>query len=228
MKRLIILVSSLFISTQSVLAIPEFRQQQIQGVNVQVPQGWQSQSDEYSIILSENPQDEDAAVIGLIAATANQQVEITPRQVSEAIITQIQQSEPTVQIRLIDERDNNQALYQLYQVIEGNQTAYLSSYAYTDSASGSLVYLYFVALEQDFIEMGGPGVPLVVFAGIPPEALVAIQEEVEQNNSWSDLEATAEYYETLSRISAMSHETSMKILHNIGGGWCYSYEPDCY
>jgi hypothetical protein len=35
-------------------------------------------------------------------------------------------------------------------------------------------------------------------------------------------------YANASRILAMSHQTSMKILHSIGGGWCYRGESGCY
>lgn len=238
MKKLLFGLASFLISTLPAQAVPDFTPNNIQGLSVNVPQGWQVQSDTYSIQLFADPSNDDAATMGLIAATANQAVTITPSQVSAMVIQQIQAAAPNTQMQLVDQNNNGSALYQLYQIIEGSNLGYMSSYTYTDQSSGSMVYVFFAALAQDFIKLGGPALPLVAFGGLQPQAVANIQQQVLQNpasyqntfnqNQDSNVQVTPQNYEMLSQISAMSHQTSMKILHNIGGGWCYQGEPDCY
>ncbi|MDR9402341.1 MAG: hypothetical protein RI580_02780 [Halothece sp. Uz-M2-17] len=238
MKKLIFYFASVLLSTLPAQAVPNFASRNIQGLNVNVPQGWQVESDHYSIQLFADPSNEDAPTMGLIAATANQSMTITPAQVSAMVIQQIQAAAPTTQMQLVDQNDNGTALYQLHQLTEGSNIGYMSSYTYTDQGSGSMVYVFFTALAQDFVNLGGPALPLVAFGGLQPQAVANIQQQVTQNpasyqnninqDQYSNLQVTPQNYEMLSQISAMSHETSMKILHNIGGGWCYRGEPNCY
>lgn len=219
MKRALVLIACWFLGSGIAQAIPNFTTQSIQGVNVQVPKGWISKSDEYSIQLLADPNNEDAPFMGMMAATISAGVSVTPRQLAEQMIIGIQQESQDIAIQLVGERESPQALYQLHQIVENEEVAYLSSFSFFDRSSGAIVYIFFAALEEEFASLGGPALPLVAFGGMAPSSVQTIQQQAQTSVSIpTDL---------ASQISAMSHETTMKILYNMDSGWCYQGESGC-
>ena len=65
---------------------------------MQVPNGWTLTSDEYSIQLLANPNDDDAPIMGMVAAAISANLNLTPRQLS-------QQKSPAVQLRGIGQKN---------------------------------------------------------------------------------------------------------------------------
>ena len=160
----------------------------------------------------------------------------SPRQVADTVLAQLDLPTQGIVATLIEERDQNGALYRLHRLQEGRKPGYLASYTYTDARSGAIVHLFFSALEQRFIELGGPVLPLVAFAGLPVASIEQVKQSVHARRSrrcsvpqpagYSAADEAAAYA-LASQISRMSHETSMKILYNMDSGWCYRGESDC-
>lgn len=217
-------------------AAPRFERTQIAGTMMQLPVGWQRQQDDYGLILTENRNDEDSPVLALIGVQGQPGQQVAPRQIADTALAQLDPAAQGIVATLIEERDQNGALYRLHRLQEGPKSGYLVSYTYSDANSGAIVHLFFSALERRFIELGGPVLPLVVFAGLPQTMI----EQIERDADASSLVAQARSavsppgsghdeaaYALASRISRMSHETSMKILYNSDSGWCYRGESDC-
>lgn len=207
---------------------------EISGAPMQLPKGWTRQQDDYGLILSESG-DDDAPVLALIGVQGQPGQYVAPRQVADTVLAQLDLPKQGIVATLIEERDQNGALYRLHQLQEGRKPGYLASYTYTDARSGAIVHLFFSALEQRFIELGGPVLPLVAFAGLPVATIEQVKQSVQAPAPAMQRAAPAGYsaadeaanYALASQISRMSHETSMKILYNMDSGWCYRGESDC-
>lgn len=216
-----------------------------------LPENWQIQSNDYSIIAYENPNDTDAAILGLLAFVAQAGMTASAEQIADSVLEGFALESQGIRAELLDSNSQNTALYRLYRLISEETFGYLSSYSYVDSASGSIYYLFFTALQDSFVAYGGPALPLVAFAGMdkslleysentstPVEASSFAEScETKASSATSQAEALLIYqecaqdmqraYALMSQISAMSHETSMKIIYNMGGGWCYAGESGC-
>ncbi|HWT15047.1 MAG TPA: hypothetical protein VN581_04620 [Patescibacteria group bacterium] len=221
----------------AVAAPLRFEQVEIAGAPMQLPKGWTRQQDDYGLILSES-NDDDSPVLALIGVQGQPGQYMAPRQVADTVLAQLDLPTQGIVATLIEERDQNGALYRLHQLQEWHKPGYLASYTYTDVRSGAIVHLFFSALEQRFIELGGPMLPLIAFAGMPAAALDQLQRDVQaraampvsgngDGNAAARAADEAAAYALASRISAISHETHMKILYNMDSGWCYRGESDC-
>jgi hypothetical protein len=217
-------------------AAPRFERTQIAGTIMQLPVGWQRQQDDYGLILTENRNDEDSPVLALIGVQGQPGQQVAPRQIADTVLAQLDPAAQGIVATLVEERDQNGALYRLYRLQEGPKWGYLVSYTYSDANSGAIVHLFFSALEQRFVELGGPVLPLVVFAGLAPATIDQVARNARASGPVAQANAAAGHsspsdeaaaYALASRISQMSHETSMKILYNSDSGWCYRGESDC-
>lgn len=186
---------------------------------MQVPNGWTLTSDEYSIQLLANPNDDDAPILGMVAAAISANLNPTPRQLSQQVLAGIQKESQSLTIQLVDERESPQALYQLHQLAENGEIGYLSSFSFFDRSSGTIIYVFFAALEEEFASLGGPALPLVAFGGMAPSSVRTMQQQARASVPIPT--------DIASQISAMSHETTMKILYNMDSGWCYQGESGC-
>ena len=232
---LFLYLTTLFAAAAPAVAAPlRFERVEIAGAPMQLPQGWTRQQDDYGLILSESG-DDDAPVLALIGVQGQPGQYVAPRQVADTVLAQLDLAKQGIVATLIEERDQNGALYRLHQLQEGRKPGYLASYTYTDARSGAIVHLFFSALEQRFIELGGPVLPLVAFAGLPVATIEQVKQSVHAPAPAMQRAAPAGYsaadeaanYALASQISRMSHETSMKILYNMDSGWCYRGESDC-
>lgn len=232
---LFLYLTTLFAAAAPAVAAPlRFERVEIAGAPMQLPQGWTRQQDDYGLILSESG-DDDAPVLALIGVQGQPGQYVAPRQVADTVLAQLDLAKQGIVATLIEERDQNGALYRLHQLQEGRKPGYLASYTYTDARSGAIVHLFFSALEQRFIELGGPVLPLVAFAGLPVATIEQVKQSVQAPAPAMQRAAPAGYsaadeaanYALASQISRMSHETSMKILYNMDSGWCYRGESDC-
>lgn len=232
---LFLYLTTLFAAAAPAVAAPlRFERVEIAGAPMQLPQGWTRQQDDYGLILSESG-DDDAPVLALIGVQGQPGQYVAPRQVADTVLAQLDLAKQGIVATLIEERDQNGALYRLHQLQEGRKPGYLASYTYTDARSGAIVHLFFSALEQRFIELGGPVLPLVACAGLPVATIEQVKQSVQAPAPAMQRAAPAGYsaadeaanYALASQISRMSHETSMKILYNMDSGWCYRGESDC-
>lgn len=226
---------TLFAAFAPAVAAPlRFERVEIAGTPMQLPKGWTRQQDDYGLILSESS-DDDAPVLALIGVQGQPGQYVAARQVADTVLAQLDLPTQGIVATLVEERDQNGALYRLHQLQEGRKPGYLASYTYTDARSGAIVHLFFSALEQRFIELGGPVLPLVAFAGLPVASIEQVKQSVHAPAPAMQRSAAAGYsaadeaaaYALASQISRMSHETSMKILYNTDSGWCYRGESDC-
>ncbi len=212
-----------------------FDRVEVAGTPMQLPRGWSRQQDEYGLIVTENRNDDDSPVLALIGVQGQPGQYVAARQVADTVLAQLDLPKQGIVATLIEERDQNGALYRLHQLQEGRKPGYLASYTYTDARSGAIVHLFFSALEHRFIELGGPVLPLVAFAGLPVSSIEQVKQSVHAPAPAMQRAAPAGYsaadeaanYALASQISRMSHETSMKILYNMDSGWCYRGESDC-
>ncbi len=265
-----------------------FEPVQIAGAEMKLPRGWQRHQDEYSLILTEQPNAQTSAVLALFALSAGPGTTLTAEQLADAVQAQLDLERHGISAHRLEQRQQGTALYRLLSLSHPDVRGYLASYTFTDAASGTLIHMFYSAPEQRFIDLGGPVLPLVVFGGLDVSAIDEIARHAQATppaqpgngaddcapgeslevclaGQWfgaggkyaapsassliertiADCEqrkaaartpqAQAEArrhcdtaYANASRISAMSHQTSMKIAHNIGGGWCYRGESDCY
>lgn len=252
----------------------------IAGTSMQLPRGWRRQQDDYSLILTENDSD-TTPVLMLIAISVPVGTDLAPAQVADQVLTEMDLRQHGIREQRVDQRSHDSALYRLHRLEHERHRGYLASFTYTDAKAGAVIHMLFSALEQRFVELGGPMLPLVVFGGLDAGVLRAeaapaapassgdcdgsTSIEVCLAERWfgpsgqhtstgsgsitapylaecqrrqgaartpAEAEAATAYcnqvYSIASRVSAMSHRTSMQILHNIGGGWCYRGESGCY
>ncbi len=232
-----ILSIALWLVSQAPMAAGiDFEPEVIAGVTMQLPRGWHRQQDEYGLILTEHPGDDDSPVLALIGVHGANTTSVTTSGVADQVLSQLDLPAQGIVAALVEERTQNGALYRLHQLQEGRKRGYLASFTYVTPANGTIAHLFLSALEHRFVEIGGPMLPLVVFAGLPPQALArpgattitapgATMSGHSQGNTTgrSDPSALA----LASRISAMSHEIGMRILYNSDNGWCYRGESDC-
>lgn len=151
-----------------------FEQVNIGGASMNLPRGWQRQQDDYSLILMES-QAESSPVLALFALAAQPGNATTPAQLADAVLAQLDLGSHGFSARLVEERNVGPALYRLHALQNQAQLGYLASYSYTDAASGALIHMFFSALEQRFIELGGTVLPLVAFAGMDPGLIEQIK-----------------------------------------------------
>lgn len=263
---------------------PVFDQVNIGGSTMQLPRGWQRQQDDYSLILTESPDNQRSALLALFALAAQSGAAVTPEQLADAVLAQFDLARHGIEAERVEQRAQGKALYRLHRLRVGKDVGYLASYSFTDSASGALIHMFFSALESRFVELGGPVLPLVVFGGMDVSAIEAIKRDAtaaapaprqrdcaagqsievclakqwfgeggryaapasgslaertttsceERTRAARDAQSLAaarafceQSYAIASRVLAMSHQTSMKIAYNMGGGWCYRGESDC-
>jgi hypothetical protein len=157
----------------------------IAGTRMNLPSGWQRQQDDYSLILSEAPQQQHSAVLALFALAAQPGHVTTPAQLADVVLTQLDLGSQGFSARLVEERMVGDALYRLHALQHGERFGYLASYSHTDPATGALIHMFFSALEQRFIELGGSVLPLVAFAGLDPALIERIKAESVQASSAS-------------------------------------------
>lgn len=277
-----------FFPTFAQAATLSFEPARIAGAEMKLPRGWQRHQDEYSLILTEQPNAQASAVLALFALSAGPGTAVTPEQLADAVLAQLDLGRHGISAHQLEQRQQGTALYRLLSLSHPDVRGYLASYTFTDAASGTLIHMFHSAPEQRFIELGGPVLPLVVFGGLDVSAMDEIARHAQATppaqpgkgaddcapgeslevclaGQWfgaggkyaapsagslidrtiADCEqrkaaartpqAQAEArrycdtaYANASRISAMSHQTRMKIAQNIGGGWCYRGEADCY
>lgn len=272
-------------ATAAHAATPVFDRVEIAGSTMQLPRGWQRQQDDYSLILTESPESARSAVLALFALAAPPGSAVTPEQLADAILEQLDLARHGIEAERVEQRAQGAALYRLHRLRIASDVGYLASYSFTDAASGALIHLFFSALESRFVELGGPVLPLVVFGGMDSGAIEAVKHDAARSTpapqtrdcapgqsfevclaeQWfgeggryasptpgslverttaaceqrtraaRDDQALAaarafcdRSYANASRVLAMSHQTSMKILHNIDGGWCYRGDSGCY
>ncbi|MCA9835876.1 MAG: hypothetical protein KC422_03140 [Trueperaceae bacterium] len=227
---------------------------EVAGLTFKLPANWQVQSDDYSVIAYENPNDEDAALLGLFAFVSQGGTNTSAEQVADSMLESFDLTSQGFYSQLMDENTQQGALYRLYQLYDAENVGYLSTYTYVDAQSGAIYYLFYSALQDNFVAYGGPALPLVAFVGMDeslleytgatsPQPLTdpyAGSESCEDQaaNASNQQEANLVYkqcvqdrqaaYEVMSQISAMSHETMMKTIYNLDTGWCYSGEAGCY
>ncbi len=223
-------VAALVSLTALALAVPPLAPYNLNsGGTFMLPQGWQVTEDEFSVIAYENPNDPDAAILGIFAFIQPGGTTLTPQQVAVGMLDALELEANGISAQGVYETMQNGALYQLHQLYDGSNVGYLSSYSYTDGASGAIYYLLFSALESSFVDLGGPALPLVAFTGLDASALnYDTNVQVPATQEFNNIEVTAENYEMLSQISAMMHDTTMKTLYNFDTGWCYAGEPGCF
>lgn len=149
----------------------------IAGADMNLPRGWQRQQDDYSLILTESPQSETSAVLALYALVAQPGNSTSPAQLADAIHSQLDLASHGYSVRLLEERHVGPALYRLHTLHKGQQFGYLASYSHTERASGALIHMFFSALEQRFIDLGGTVLPLVAFAGLKPALIEQIKTQ---------------------------------------------------
>ena len=226
---------------------------EVAGLNLNLPANWHIQSDEYSIIVSENPNDPDAALLGLFAFLSQEATSASAEQIADSMLEGFDLASQGIYTQLMDENAQQAALYRLYQLYDAEDVGYLSTYTYVDSQSGGIYYLFYSALQDSFLAYGGPALPLVAFAGMdssilestgtapaPSPDFDAVAASCEEKAAAASTQQEAQLlyqqcvqdrqasFEIMSRIYAMSHETMMKTIYNLDTGWCYSGETGCY
>jgi len=159
-----------------------FEQVSIAGTTMNLPRGWQRQQDDYSLILMES-QAESSPVLALFALAAQPGNSTSPAQLADAVLAQLDLGSHGFSARLVEERNVGPALYRLHALQKDGQLGYLASYSHTDPASGALIHMFFSALEQRFIELGGTVLPLVAFAGLDTALIEQIKAQSAQSSA---------------------------------------------
>lgn len=257
--------------------VPRFESTVIAGATMQLPKGWQRQQDDSSLVLTENPADPDSPVLALIAVQWMPGQTPSAAAVADTILGNLDLKSQGIRAQLIDQRSDQGALYRLHRLEKQGRPGYLVGYTHTDTQQGTVVHMLFSAMEARFVELGGPALPLVVYAGMDAKRLQQMQQhsqvgradhcdgapsfeaclaehhfrQVQQPTSGSladrvsarcqaqinaartpqalaQAKADCEREVAMaSQILRMGHETRMKIIHNIGSGWCYRGESGC-
>jgi hypothetical protein len=155
--------------------LPRLQPEIIADISMRLPQGWQRQQDDYSLVLTEDPGDPDSAVAALFALRFAPGQTPDAARVADDVLTQLDLGANGIVAHLVDSRHDPAALYRLYRLDKRGRSGYLVSYTRTDPAASAVVHLLFSALDQRFVELGGPAFPLVVYAGMDPGLLQTLQ-----------------------------------------------------
>ena len=165
------LLLSLLLFPLDLLAAPlQFRPETVAGMPMQLPQGWQRQQDDYSLILTESSA-EHAPVLGMIAMSLPAGSGAGPLSFADSVLQQLDLPSQGIRAVVVDQRQQPAALYRLHRLDQAGARGYLATFTYVDTQSGAAIHLFFSALEQDFVAMGGPMLPLVSFGGQDPRRL---------------------------------------------------------
>ncbi|MCU0753524.1 MAG: hypothetical protein MUE46_00160 [Xanthomonadales bacterium] len=275
--RTLLLTFLLWTVPVSAAGIPRFDPVTIAGTSMQLPRGWQRQQDDSSLVLTENPADPESPVLALIAVQAVPGQTPSAATVADTILGNLDLPAQGIRAELIDQRSDQGALYRLHRLDKQGQPGYLVGYTHTDPRQGTVVHMLFSAMEARFVALGGPALPLVVYAGMDPKRLQQMQQNSQVGRA-DHCEGAASFEACLadhhfrqlpastsgslsdqvaarcqaaiqaargpaalararadcerevaqaSQILRMGHETRMKIIHNLGGGWCYRGESGC-
>lgn len=182
MTRLL-LCALLVLPAVAIAALPRFEPVQLAGMNMQLPAGWHRQQDDASLILTDDPKAENPAVAGLIAVATGSTNAVAPDQVADLVLQQMDLSNHGFRVSTVEQRRKEQALYRLHQLDKGSLRGYLASFTFTESQSGAIVHMFFSALDQRFVDLGGPMFPLVVFGGMEVSALKQAHQDAQQTAS---------------------------------------------
>lgn len=150
----------------------DLRPEQIAGTIMQLPQGWQRQMDDSSLILTESSA-ENSPVLALFAVAGTPGQAITPAALADAVLQQFDLPANGIRAELIEERMHGPALFRLHRLVSPSDRGYLAAYTHTDRSTGALVHMLFSATEQRFAELGGVMLPLVAFGGMDARQLQA-------------------------------------------------------
>jgi hypothetical protein len=197
---------------------------------MRLPKGWVSEQNDASLILTERTNDVDAPMLALVAVQVAAEQAVSPHQVADAVLAQLNLAAQGVAASTVEERNQHGALYRLHRLSRSGTTGYMASFTYVDARSGLLVHLFFSALEHRFVELGGPMLPLVVFAGMPPSALEEVRRGASRPVSAARGMAPGDRTQAdalLDEIVRMGQETRAKTVYSMGNGWCHRGEPDC-
>lgn len=212
-------------------SLPSFDAISVGGQTMHLPRGWSRQQDDASMVLTKDPADSASPVLALFAVQADPAQAPAPAALADAVLGQLNLAAQGLQPLLLEQRSEDGALYRLHRLDGPAQDGYLSSYTHVNRSSGALVHMLYSARDFEFVALGGPALPLVVFAGVDPAALHALAHAPVASrcdDSWACAEnLTADELALASRISQMSHESSMKLIYNLDSGWCYRGESDC-
>ena len=173
MKRLIAVFSA---SLLTLVALPassrdlDLRSEQIAGLTMQLPAGWQRQMDDSSLILTESDAD-DSPVLALFAVAVSPGQAITPSVLADSVLEQFDLAASGIRAELIEERMHGSALFRLHRLASPDDRGYLAAYTHTDASTGVLMHMLFSATEERFADMGGVTLPLVAFAGMNADQL---------------------------------------------------------
>lgn len=157
--------------------MPTLDAEMVAGAQMRLPRGWQRTQDDYSLVLTENPRDPESAVAALFAVQGQPGQRIEVGQVADTILAGLDLEANQIRAQLIESRTRQGALYRLHRLDKRGRSGYLVSYTNADSRSGAVVHLLFSALDQRFVELGGPLFPLVVYGGLPPTALDELRRD---------------------------------------------------
>ncbi|GAB4178260.1 MAG: hypothetical protein Kow0020_14310 [Wenzhouxiangellaceae bacterium] len=143
----------------------------IAGTTMQVPRDWHRQMDEYSLLLTENPDQADTPVLALFAVAIQPGQPVTPAKLANQVLEQLDLPAHGIEVQLLEERPHGDALYRLHLLQDDQDFGYMASYSHADPNTGALVHMFFSATADRFLELGGPLLPLVVFGGLDPATL---------------------------------------------------------
>lgn len=170
MKVPFLICTAVLVATQTAPAVAQpvslsLDPENIAGTTMQLPRGWRRQQDDYSLILSENDSD-TSPVLMLIAVSVPAGVNLEPAQIADQVLTEMDLARHGIAEQRVEQRQLDSALYRLHRLDHERHRGYLASFTYTDAKAGALIHMMFSALEQRFVELGGPMLPLVVFGGL--------------------------------------------------------------
>lgn len=203
--------------------------------SVKMPQGWQVDYDATQDIMmaQENPQDPNSAVIMSMSSP------LTGASSAKAIAEQTLQSTGFTNISIIEQRWlpelSNQVLMTVATANANTIPAKVAVTVFFPSTTHANISAY-LAPSDKFDAFGGGNLLLVTVAGLEPYQLSNGYEyatnpttNIDPNDPQSLLEYQAElqnqqmYYDTMSNMLQMQHETSMSIINNMGSDdWCWA------
>ncbi|GIX35355.1 MAG: hypothetical protein KatS3mg126_1134 [Lysobacteraceae bacterium] len=154
----------------------DFRVETVAEVSMRIPRGWARQQDEYSLILTADPDTADSPVLALFAVAVRPGTTVEPSRLADRILLNLDLPAQGIRARKLEERRQDATLFRLHQLEDAKGIGYLASFSYTDPVRGALVHMLFSARQDRFVELGGPLLPLVVFAGLAPQHLDRARE----------------------------------------------------
>ncbi len=206
--------------------------------SVKLPQGWQVDYDpsQELLMVQENPQDPNGAI--LMSTSGPVQAGVT----AEMIAQQTLQSTGFTNINIVEQEWLPELSYQVFRIVatamaEGTP-AKLAVMVFFPDPSTANINMY-LATNERFDSLGGADLLLVTFAGFEPYQLSSDAgytadtpsslTNIDPNDPQALLDYQAEmqnqqqYYETMSNMLQMQHETSMTIINNMGSDdWCWA------